>query len=154
MFRVRRTTRLREEDMRELEEIATEVVDAAYHIHKAVGPGLLESVYGVLLERLLHSRGLRVERQKVVPFELDGVRFDHGLRLDLLVEDLLVAEVKSVERLAPVHRKQVLTYLRLLDLQLGLLINFGGATLKDNVNRIVNNYVPGPSPLRIHRAPP
>ena len=91
-------------------------------------------------------------RQKAVPFEYDGLRFDEGLRVDLLVEDRVVVEIKSVERLAPVHCKQVLTYLRLLHLPVGLLVNFGAPTLRDGLRRVVNNYVPsGPSPLRVNQ---
>jgi GxxExxY protein len=90
----------------------------------------------------LERAGLRVERQKVVAFEYRGQRFEDGLRLDLLVEGQVVVELKSVEKLAPVHAKQVLTYLRLLDLRLGILMNFGGATLREGLRRLVNNYNP------------
>jgi len=122
------------------EEVSAMVVDAAFHVHKELGPGLLESVYEVVLARALERRGFSVQRQKSVPFEYDGMRFDEGLRVDLLVNDLLVIELKSVETLAPVHSKQLLTYLRLLGLSLGLLINFGAATFKDGCRRIVNNH--------------
>ena len=105
-----------------------------------LGPGLLESVYRSLLARNLERLGVRVEQQKIIDFNYDGVRFERGLRVDLLVEGLLVVELKSIEKLAPVHTKQLLTYLRLLDLPLGLLINFGGATLKEGLRRVVNNY--------------
>ncbi len=115
----------------DLDFLSGEVLDSAIRIHRRYGPGLLESVYEVLLTRELQRRGLRVERQKAVPLELDGVRFEEALRLDLLVEQAVVVEVKAVDRLAPAHWKQVLTYLRLMDLRLGLLINFGGATLKE-----------------------
>jgi len=86
------------------------------------------------------QRGLKVERQKVVSFEYDGMRFEEGLRLDLLVEDSVIVELKSVEKLAPVHPKQLLTYLRLMNLPVGLLINFGAGTFKEGVQRVVNNY--------------
>ena len=122
------------------EEVSAVVVDAAFHLHKDLGPGLLESVYEVVLARVLERRGLRVERQKSVTFDFEGMHFNEGLRVDLLVEGCLVLELKSVENLAPVHPKQLLTYLRLLKLPLGLLINFGAATFKDGVKRIVNNH--------------
>ena len=108
-----------------VEEVSAAVVDAAFHLHRDLGPGLLESVYEVVLARMLDRRGLKVERQKTVAFDFDGMHFDDGLRVDLMVEDCLVVELKSVEILAPVHPKQLLTYLRLLNLPLGLLINFG-----------------------------
>lgn len=126
--------------MKNIEEISAEVVDAAFHLHKDLGPGLLESVYEVVLAKMLEQRGLTVERQKPIPIHYAGIRFDEGFRADLIVEGGLLIELKSVENLAAVHGKQVLTYLRLLDLPLGLLINFGSATFKDGVKRIVNNH--------------
>ncbi len=136
-----------------LELLSSEVIDAAFHIHKNLGPGLLESVYEVVLMRALEKRGLNAERQKVVSFEYDGMRFDEGLRVDLLVEDVLVLELKSVEVLAPVHSKQLLTYLRLMDRPLGLLINFGAATFKEGCKRIVNNHNDfASSRLRVNRS--
>lgn len=119
-----------------VEEISGVVVDAAFHVHQQLGPGLLESVYEVVLARSLERRGLRVERQKAVAFEFDGLRFDDGLRVDLLVNEVLVVELKSVETLAPVHYKQLLTYLRLLHLPLGILVNFGAATFKEGVSAL------------------
>lgn len=130
---------------REVDEITGIIVDAAFKIHVGLGPGLLESVYEVVLERELRGRGLQVERQKAVSFEFDGMHFDDVLRLDLFVESFVVVELKSVEQLAPVHSKQVLTYLRLLKLPVGLLINFGAPTLKEGLHRIVNDYSPSPS---------
>ena len=130
---------------REIDEITGQIVDGAYKLHTRLGPGLLESVYEMVLGRELERRGLAVERQKAVSFEFDGMHFEDGLRVDLLVEGIVVVELKSVEQLAPVHPKQVLTYLRLLNLSVGLLINFGAATLKEGLHRIVNNYVPSPS---------
>ena len=109
-------------------------------MHRDLGPGLLESVYEAILEKILIERGLSVERQKRVTFDYAGLHFDDGLRVDLLVERSVVVELKSVDKLAPVHSKQVLTYLKLLDLRVGLLINFGGATLKEGLKRIVNRY--------------
>ena len=126
--------------MKNVEEISAEVVDAAFHLHKDLGPGLLESVYEVVLAKMLEQRGLSVERQKPISIHYAGLQFDEGFRADLIVGGNLLVELKSVENLAPVYGKQVLTYLRLLDLPLGLLINFGSATFKDGVKRIVNNH--------------
>jgi GxxExxY protein len=137
---------------RSLDDITGAIVDAAVKIHRSIGPGLLESVYAVVLTRALVRQGLKVERQKLVRFEYDGMIFEDGLRIDLIVDDRVIIELKSVEKLAPVHAKQVLTYLRLLNLQVGLLINFGGATLKEGLQRIVNNLQPSASPhLRVNR---
>jgi GxxExxY protein len=119
-------------------EVAKIIVDAAYHIHKALGPGLLESVYEIVLTRELEKRGLRVDRQKPVRISYEGATFDEGFRMDLLVNDLVVVELKSVEFLAPVHKKQLVTYLRLANKRLGLLINFGAALIKNGITRIVN----------------
>jgi GxxExxY protein len=138
--------------LRQLDEITGAIVDTSLKIHRELGPGLLESVYETVLFRALERRGLPVERQKVIRFENDGLVFDEGLRLDLLVDGCVVVELKSVERLAPVHHKQVLTYLRLLQLPVGLLINFGGATLKEGLHRIVNQLPPSASPrLRVNQ---
>ena len=119
-------------------EIAKIVVDAAYHIHRRLGPGLLESVYRVILAYALSSRGLNVERQKPVPIVFDGMKFDEGFRADLIDEDKVIVELKSVEKIAPVHKKQLLTYLRLADKRLGLLINFGASLIKDGIFRVAN----------------
>ena len=136
--------------MTEIDDITGEIVDAAYKLHTRLGPGLLESVYEVVLAKELERRGLKVERQKSVPFEFDGMRFEEGFRADLLVEGVVVVELKSVENLAPVHSKQLLTYLRLLNLTTGLLINFGAATLKEGLHRVINGYKPSASPrLRV-----
>lgn len=135
-----------------LEELSVEIVDAAFKLHKGLGPGLLESVYEAVLERDLERRGLKVERQKFLSFEYDGMRFTETLRVDLLVDSRIVVEVKSVERLLPVHPKQVLTYLRLLNLSMGFLINFGAPTLKEGLHRVVNGYTPSAaSRLRLNR---
>lgn len=119
-------------------EIAREIVDAAFHIHKALGPGLLETVYEVVLARELEKRGLSVVRQQPVAIIFDDLKFDEGFRADLIVQDKVIVELKSVEQIAPVHKKQLLTYLRLADKRLGLLINFGSAVIKDGISRIVN----------------
>jgi GxxExxY protein len=117
-----------------------------------LGPGLLESVYEIILAHELEKIGFFVERQKPISLEYDGLFFEEGFRVDILVEKRVVVELKSVEKLIPVHYKQVLTYLRLLDLQVGLLINFGTPLLKDGLHRIVNNYVPSPtSRLRVNQ---
>ena len=126
-------------------------MDAAMKIHMELGPGLLESVYEAVLARALEKRGFKVERQKAVRFEYDGMVFEEGFRTDLLVESRVVVELKSVEKLAPVHSKQILTYLRLMKLPVGLLINFGSATLKEGLHRIVNNLPTSASPrLRVN----
>jgi iron complex transport system substrate-binding protein len=126
--------------MKNIEEISAEVVDTAFHLHKDLGPGLLESVYEVVLAKMIENRGLTVERQKIIPIQYGGLKFDEGFRADLLVENSLLIELKSVEHLSPVHGKQVLTYLRLLHLPLGLLINFGAPTFKEGIKRVVNNH--------------
>lgn len=123
---------------RDKEELSRIVVDCAYRIHVEIGPGLLESVYEAVLEKLLLEKGLKVDRQKAIPIEVMGLLINEGFKADLVVEDSLLVELKSVEKLAPVHSKQVLTYLRLLNLPLGLLVNFGAATLKEGCKRIVN----------------
>ena len=118
--------------------IAKEIVDAAYHVHTRLGPGLLETVYEVVLAHELKKRGLSVERQVAIPVEYDGIIFDEGFRADIYVNNKVIVELKSVEAVAPVHKKQVLTYLRLADKRLGLLINFGAPLIKDGISRIVN----------------
>lgn len=123
---------------RDKEELSKIVVDCAYRMHVDIGPGLLESVYEAVFEKLLLEKELRVVRQKAIPIQLMGITVNEGFRADLIVEDLLLIELKSVEKLNPVHAKQVLTYLRLLNLPLGLLINFGAVTLKEGCQRIVN----------------
>lgn len=118
-------------------EISRHVVDAAFHLHRDLGPGLLESVYEVLLARELDRRGLKVERQKPIRFEFDGVKFDEGFRADLMINDLVIVELKSVEELHPSHKKQLKTYLKLANKRLGLLINFGAPLIKDGISRVV-----------------
>ena len=119
-------------------EIAREIVGASYKIHCALGPGLLESVYETILARELAERSLNVTRQQPVPIVYDGIRIEIGFRADLVVEDLVVVEIKSVEHILPVHKKQLLTYIRLMDRRLGLLINFGAALIRDGITRMVN----------------
>ena len=119
-------------------EIAREIVDAAYKIHTTLGPGLLESVYETVLSTELRKRGLDVERQQAIPVVYEGERVDLGFRADLVVEKKVIVEIKSVEAVNPVHHKQLLTYLRLADKRLGLLINFNVALIKQGIKRIVN----------------
>lgn len=127
-----------------LETIATAAVHFGYRAHNELGPGLLESVYEAVISRSLEKSGYSVKRQHPVSFEFDGMTFHDAFRIDILVEKTLVIEIKSVERDAPVHGKQLLTYLRLTKLPLGLLMNFGQAKFKDGVRRIVNSYAPQP----------
>lgn len=135
-----------------LEALSKIVVDAAFHIHFEMGCGLLESVYQKVLSAVLEKKGLRVETEVPIVFTYDGMQFQDDLRMDLLVEGMLVVELKSVEKIAPVHMKQLTTYLRLSGKSLGLLINFGGATFKENCRRIVNGAVDFTgSTLRINR---
>ena len=138
--------------MKTLDEITGAIVDTSIKIHRDLGPGLLESVYETVLARALLRQGFGVERQKTVRFDYDGMTFEEGFRIDLLVDGLVVVELKSVETLAPVHGKQLLTYLRLMNLPVGLLLNFGAATLKEGLHRIVNRLPSQASPhLRINR---
>ena len=119
-------------------EIARVIVDAAYQIHTTLGPGLLESVYEIVLAYELEKRGLAVARQTPIPVIYQEMSFDEGFRADLVVQGKVIVELKSVEKVAPVHKKQLLTYLRLADKRLGLLINFGEALIKNGITRIVN----------------
>jgi GxxExxY protein len=120
----------------ETDRVAKQVVDAAYSVHRALGPGLLESVYEVCLLHELAKRGITVERQVSLPIVYDNIRMDAGLRLDLVVEDCLVVELKVVETILPVHKAQLLTYLKLSGYRLGLLLNFNVPLIKDGVQRI------------------
>ena len=138
----------------DLDLVTGHIVDSAVRLHMRLGPGLLESVYERLLAQDLARRGLEVARQKVLGFEFEGLHFEDGLRVDLLVNSAVVVEVKSVEKLAPIHSKQVLTYLRVLDLRAGLLINFGAMKLKEGLHRIVNNYSPRVGGARLSAVPP
>jgi GxxExxY protein len=140
--------------MHDLDEITGTIIDSAIQVHRSLGPGLLESVYELVLARVLAGRGFKIERQKILSFEYEGLLFANAFRIDMLVDDRVIVEIKSVEELAPVHSKQLLTYLRLSDLQVGLLINFGSATLKEGLRRIVNHLPPSASPrLRVNRSP-
>ncbi len=124
----------------DIEELARIALDCGYRLHCEIGPCLLETVHEILLAEFLSERGLRVERQKIVPIVFRGKLLDGAFRVDILVEDRLVIELKSTERHAPVHAKQLLTYLRLIDLPLGLLMNFGAPSFKEGVERLANDY--------------
>ena len=119
-------------------QIAAQIVDAAYKIHVMLGPGLLESVYLAVLAYELRQRGLTVKTELDLPVIYEKVQIAVGFRIDMIVEEKVIVELKSVEKLAPVHQKQLLTYLRLADKRLGLLINFGEARIKDGIQRVVN----------------
>jgi GxxExxY protein len=136
----------------ELDNVTGAIVEASIRIHRELGPGLLESVYELVLSRDLARRGFRVERQFPVSFAFDGMHFEDAFRIDILVEHCAIVELKSVERLSPVHGKQVLTYLRLSNLRVGLLLNFGAGTMKEGLKRIVNDLDPSSSPrLRVNQ---
>lgn len=138
--------------MKDLEAISGDVIDAAIGLHRELGPGLLESVYEMLLAGELANRGHAVERQKPIDIEYRGSRFQAAFKIDLLIDDTLLVEIKSVERLSGAHSKQLLTYLRLTNRPVGLLINFAGETLKEGLKRVVNDYVPSAPPrLRVNR---
>ncbi|MBO6769575.1 MAG: GxxExxY protein [Erythrobacter sp.] len=126
----------------EIDEISGIVVDECIALHRELGPGLFESVYEAVLAGRLEKRGLRVARQVPVPVEIDGQLFDPAFRVDILVENRLVLEVKAVERLSQSHIRQILTYLRLLKQPVGLLLNFSHATMKDGIRRVANDYNP------------
>jgi GxxExxY protein len=126
--------------MRPIDQVSGDIIDVSLRLHKDLGPGLLESVYETILAERLSRMGYTVERQRVVDVEFEGVRFAGAFKADLIVDHRLVVEIKSVERLAAVHAKQLLTYLRLLHQPVGLLINFGGETLKEGIRRVVNNH--------------
>ena len=124
----------------EINAITGKIIDTAFKLHSALGPGLLESVYERCLELDLREAGLKVQSQVGVPLRYKKLAFDTGYRLDLLVEDTVIIEVKSVEVLAPVHFSQLLTYMKLYDKPIGFLINFNSKSLKDGLHRLVNNF--------------
>ena len=130
-------------------EIAKKALDAAFVVHSKLGPGLLESVYEVVLAHELRKIGVSVERQKPMPITYDGILFEEGYRTDLLIEGKVIVELKSVAALYAVHAKQVLTQLRLSGLKLGLLINFGEAHLKNGIKRIINGQLDEENPPEI-----
>jgi GxxExxY protein len=135
--------------MLDVDVVTGMIVDAAYVVRRKAGPGLFESVYRDLLAAELVQRGLEVEKEVIVPMVIEGTHFDRGFRADLIVDRRVIVEVKSAERLPAVATKQLLTYLRLLDLHVGFVINFGAPLLNDGIKRVVNEHVPSPeSPLR------
>ena len=120
-------------------EVAKQIVDVAYQIPTSLGPGLLESAYEAVLGYELEKRGLGISRQQTIPIIYQGMRIETGFRADLVVEDKVIVEIKSVETILPVHKKQLLTHLRLADKRLGLLINFNVMLIKDGITRIAND---------------
>ena len=122
-------------------DIGTIIVDCAVELHRNLGPGLLETVYEVTLARALERRGLAVQRQVSVPIEYQGETFSEGFRADLIVGELVIVELKSLERVTPAHKKQLLTYLRLTGLKLGYLLNFGEALMRDGITRTINGSI-------------
>ena len=139
----------------EIDEITGAIVDSAIRIHRNLGPGLLESLYEALLACELRHRGLRVERQQLIRASYDGIAIEDAFRADLVVEQSVILEIKSVEHAIPVHAKQLLTYLRLSNLRVGILLNFGAERMKDGIRRVVNNYAPsGATILRVNHPHP
>ncbi len=125
-----------------VDQISAIVIEECIAIHRELGPGLFETVYETLLAGRLQARGLKVERQVTVPLTYDGNNFETAFRIDLLIEDQLVLEIKAVEQLSKAHAKQLLTYLRILKQPVGLLLNFSGETMKDGIRRMVNDHKP------------
>jgi GxxExxY protein len=140
--------------VRDVEELAAIAIDCGIKLHKELGPGLLESVYEAIMAASLARRGVAVERQKPIPIEYDGMIFGEGFRADILVEGQLILEIKSIDSLAPVHGRQLLTYLRLTKQPLGLLMNFGAGTFREGLKRVVNNHHSfASSRLRVNQNP-
>ena len=138
--------------MKDIDDVSGDVLDVALRLHRDLGPGLLESVYETVLAGKLAAMGYAVARQRAVDVHFEGLRFEGAFRIDLLVDERLIVEIKSVERLSIAHAKQLLTYLRLAKQPVGLLINFGGPTLKEGVRRIVNDHHSSASPrLRVNQ---
>jgi iron complex transport system substrate-binding protein len=137
-----RRTRRRRRPLKGIDQISGDVLDLSIKLHRELGPGLLESVYETVLAAKLFGLGYTVERQKPIDIEFDGLRFEAAFRIDLLIDERLLVEIKSVEQLNRGHAKQLLTYLRLTKQPVGLLINFGGETLKEGFRRLVNDYRP------------
>lgn len=124
----------------DIEQMAATAIDCGLQVHRRLGPGLLENAYEAILAKVIEGRGLTVERQKMIPIRFDDLVITDGFRADLVVNGQLLIELKSVDHLAPVHGKQVLTYLRLMDLRVGLLMNFGAETFREGLRRVVNQY--------------
>jgi GxxExxY protein len=121
-------------------EIGKIIVDAAFQVHKKIGPGLLETVYEVILAHELAKRQLKIERQVGVPILYEGIQFEEGFRADIVVSDKVIIELKSVEALNNAHKKQLLTYLKLMDMKLGFLLNFSEELMKTGITRVVNGF--------------
>ena len=124
----------------ELNEITGKIIEFSIKVHKSLGPGMLEGAYEICLTHELVKHGFKVERQKKLPIVYDGIRLDAGYRLDLLVNDAVIVEVKAVQRIHPIHEAQLLSYLRMTDRKLGVVINFNMKMLRDGVKRVVNNF--------------
>ena len=122
-------------------KIGSIIVDTAIHLHKKLGPGLLESVYEAILTRMLARKGLYVQRQVPIPIEFEGEFYDEGFRADLFIEGKVLLELKSVERIIPAHKKQLLTYLKLTNSKLGFILNFGAGLMKDGISRVINGQI-------------
>jgi GxxExxY protein len=138
--------------MKDIDAISGDVIDVALRIHRELGPGLLESVYETVLAGKLVEMEYTVDRQKPIDIEFEGQRFPAAFRIDLLIDDRLIVEIKSVDALNKAHMKQIETYLRLTKQPVGQLINFAGATLKEGLKRVVNDHVPSASPrLRVNQ---
>jgi len=138
-------------DGEELNRVTERVIGAAIEVHRAIGPGLLESAYEACLAFELVERGLEIERQKPLPVVYKGVSLECGYRLDLLVEGMVIVEIKAVDRLMPIHQAQLLSYLKLSGYRVGLLINFNTKVLKDGIRRVVNDFPDSPRSLRTRR---
>jgi GxxExxY protein len=124
----------------DIEDLSSIVIDCGYHLHVDLGPGLLESAYEAIFKAILREKGLKVDRQVPIKIRYRNIILEEGFRADLLIENKLLIELKSLEKMSAVHGKQVLTYLRLLNLPMALLINFGAPTFKEGVRRVVNNH--------------
>ena len=122
-------------------QIGDLIVESAVNLHRELGPGLLEVVYQVVFASELEKRGLKTQREVPVAIDYNGVKFDQGFRVDLIVEEKVIIELKSVDKVSPAHKKQLLTYLRLTGLKLGYLLNFGDALMKDGISRIINGQL-------------
>jgi len=122
-------------------EVGTLVIDTAVYLHKKLGSGLLESVYEVILPKLLTQKGLSVQRQVSIPIEFEGEHLDEGFRADLLVEGKVIIELKSVEKITDAHKRQLLTYLKLTNIKLGYILNFGAALMKNGIVRTINGFL-------------
>lgn len=129
--------------MNRIDQISAKVIDQAIRIHRELGPGLFENVYEVVLAGRLERLGYSIARQVPVGLEFEGQAFDVAFRIDILVEDCLILEIKAVEQMSKAHARQILTYLRLTKQSVGLLLNFSGATMKEGIRRMVNDYRPG-----------